>query len=214
MERREFITLVGGAAVAWPHAARAQQSRKIPRIGVLWHAGNEEEEAPFLSAFRQGLRQIGYLEGQNIVLENRFAHEQSERFDALASEFVQLKVDVLVAVSTPAAVAAHRATTTIPVVFISVVDPVAAKLVDSLARPGANITGTSNMSADLGAKQLELFKETGVNLFRVALLNNPSNTVFFRAYNEQIQTAADSLGLSLKKLSKSVRRASWNESSP
>src|ERR1700726_1993675 len=112
MRRRELIALLGGA-VAWPLAARAQQITKIPRIGVLWHAGNEQEEALYLGALRQGFAEIGYVEGKTFVLENRFAAEQYERFNALAAELVKANVDILVAVPPGAARAAHQATTTI-----------------------------------------------------------------------------------------------------
>src|SRR5947209_2556086 len=110
MRRREFITLLGGAAAAWPVAARAQQSRKLPKIGVLWHAGSAEQEAVYLSALRQGLADHGYVEGQNIILENRFPAEIPERFVSLAAELAALNVDVLVGVNRAGALAAQRAT--------------------------------------------------------------------------------------------------------
>ncbi|MGC2079281.1 MAG: ABC transporter substrate binding protein, partial [Xanthobacteraceae bacterium] len=116
MRRRQFIRLVGAAAATWPLAARAQQSKPIPRIGVMWHAGNEHEEAIYLGALRQGFSEIGYIEGKNFVLENRYAAEQYERYDAMAVELVASNVDVLVAVTTMAARAAQRAIRTIPVV--------------------------------------------------------------------------------------------------
>ena len=120
MRRREFITLLGGAGVAWPLAAFAQQPRKMRRIGVLWHGANVEEEAIYLAALRQGLRDFGYVEGQNIVLEMRFPAEQYERFFVLAAELAQQNVDVLVSAAGIAAVACHRATTTIPIVSVNV----------------------------------------------------------------------------------------------
>ena len=153
MKRREFIALLGGAAVAWPLAARAQNVKKIPKIGILWHAGNEEEEAIFLGAVRQGFKDLSYVEGQNIKLINTFAAEQYERFNANAAELVALPVDVLVAVTTPAALAAQRATKTIPIVFVGSIDPVQMKLADSIARPGGNITGLTNLATDLTAKR-------------------------------------------------------------
>jgi len=132
MQRREFVTLLGGAA-AWPLAARGQQSSsKIPVVGVLWHAGSENEEAINLGAVRQGFKDLGYVEGQNIKLINTFAAEQYERFNANAAELVALPVDVLVAVTAPAALAAQRATITIPIVFVGSIDPVQLKLVESL----------------------------------------------------------------------------------
>ena len=126
---------------------------------MLWHAANASEEAPYLGPFRQGLNDLGYVESKNIALEDRFAAEHYERFDGLAAELVQLKVDVLVAVTQPAALAAQRATTTIPIVFILVPDPVASKLVQSLAHPGGNITGLSQLAFDMSAKRVELLKQ-------------------------------------------------------
>ena len=152
MRRREFVTLLGGAAVAWPLVVRAQQTPKIFKIGVLWHAGSEEEEAVFLGAVRQGLKDLGYIEGQNIKLINTFAAEQYERFNANAAELVALPVDVLVAVSAPAALAAQRATKAIPIVFVGSIDPIQMKLADSIARPGGNITGLTNAATDLTEK--------------------------------------------------------------
>src|SRR5271169_5649053 len=146
MRRREFITLVGGAAVAWPLDALAQQKGRVPTVGILWHAGSVEEEAILLTQIQKGLQTLGYVEGRNITLVNTFAHEQYERFNSNAVELVQRKVDVLVAVALPAALAAQRATSTIPIVFTLVTDPVASKLVASLARPGGNITGLSALS--------------------------------------------------------------------
>src|SRR5258708_29473964 len=131
MKRREFIRLLGGAIVTWPLAAHAQQPRKMHRIGVLWHGANAEEEAIYLAALRQGLRDFGYVEGQNIVLEMRFPAEQYERFFVLAAELAQQNVDVLVCATAIAAVACHRATTTIPIVGVNVADPVGRKLVAS-----------------------------------------------------------------------------------
>jgi ABC transporter substrate binding protein len=147
VQRREFITLFGGGAVTWPLAARAQPTQKMPKVGVLWHAGSAEEEAIYLSELQQGLNGLGYVDGKTIALENRFPNEQPERFVSLAAELAALKVDVLVAVTQQAARAAQRATTTIPIVFIAVPDPVGAKLVNSLARPGGNITGSQRRHA-------------------------------------------------------------------
>jgi putative tryptophan/tyrosine transport system substrate-binding protein len=153
MRRREFISLLGGAAAAWPHTARAQQpTRKIPRVGVLWHAGSAEEEAIYLGALSEGLKALGYVDGKTIALDHRFPNEIPERFVSLAAELAALKPDVLVAVTRPAAIAAQRATTTIPTVFIVVPDPVGMKLVDSLARPGGNITGLTHIAVELSAK--------------------------------------------------------------
>ena len=196
MDRRTFITILGGT-VTWPLAAGAQQKPKKPTIGVLWHAGSEQEEAPFLNALRQGLRDLGYLEGQNIAIENRFPAEQYERFNALASELAGLNVDVLVAVTQPAALAAQRATTTIPVVFILVSDPVAVKLVESFGSPGGHITGLSQMALDLTAKRLEMFREA-ITLPRLALLVNPGNREFVRRSIEETEAATAHLGVTVK----------------
>jgi len=131
MRRRDFIKALGGISGAWLSAAHAQQASKIPRIGVLWHAGNEEEERIPLGALREGLRRAGYIEGQNIILENRFPNEQPDRFQSLATELADLKVDLIVTVTRQAALAAQRATTTIPIVFLAVPDPLESKLVNN-----------------------------------------------------------------------------------
>ena len=136
MRRREFIRLFASTAVSWPLAARAQQQGKVPTVGILWHAGSVAEEAIFLTQIQRGLKDLGYVEGGNVTLVNTFAGEQYERFNSNAAELVGRKVDVIVAVTLAAALAAQRATNTIPIVFIVVPDPVATKLVASLAHPG------------------------------------------------------------------------------
>jgi putative ABC transport system substrate-binding protein len=175
MRRREFIGSLIGTAIAWPLVARAQDSKGVPRVGVLWHAGNAEEEGPYFRAFEQGLKDLGYFDGRTIKLEHRFANEIPERFEPLAAELAALKVDVLAPVSTPSAVAAHHATTTIPIVFIAVGDPIGSKLVNSFARPGGNITGLADSFDDLSGKRLSLFKEALPRITRVALLVRASN---------------------------------------
>jgi putative ABC transport system substrate-binding protein len=198
MKRREFITLLGGAALPlWPIAVRSQQAR-LRKIGVLWHAASAEEEAVYLGALREGLAELGYVEGRNIVLENRFPAEQWERFISLAAELAQLKPDLLVAVSRPAAMAAQRATATIPIVFSVVPDPVGDKLVQSLARPGNNITGLSNMALDLSAKRIELLKDMVPGLSRVALFVNAGDPQGARRYLEESQAAAAPLGIAIE----------------
>ena len=157
MKRREFIAGLGGAAM-WPRALHAQQPGKIPRIGILW-AANEQKDAHFLGAVRQGLNELGYVEGKNIEVLNRFADEHYERFDAIAAELVEAKVDVIVASSTAGTLAAKKATTTIPIVFVSAPDPVAQHFVDSLGHPGGNLTGLSPMYTDLVGKHLEILKD-------------------------------------------------------
>jgi putative ABC transport system substrate-binding protein len=169
MTRREFITLLGSAAVAWPLAARAQQADRVRRIGVL-----ANEPWPPLDGLRQGLREMGYVEGKNIRFEYRFARDHIERFSALAAELVGLQVDVIVAQGTPATLAARKATSSIPIVM-SAGDPVGAGLVANLARPGGNVTGLSTQGAEMEEKRLELLKDLLPSLSRVAVLSNPAN---------------------------------------
>lgn len=198
MKRRSFLTLLGGAAVSWPRAARAQQRRKTPVIGILWHAANADEEAIYLGALRQGLRDFGYIEGQSIHLEMRFPAEQYEKFFVLADELVALKPDLIIAAAGIAAVAVSRATKTIPIVAVSMPDPVGGKLAASLNRPGGNLTGLSNMQTDLTAKRIELLKEAVVGLSRMSLLVNSSAAGLARQYTEEGQAAARHLGLTLE----------------
>ncbi len=158
MKRREFITLLGGAAVAWPLAARAQQIGKNYRIGFL---GNSTTtlEANLVGPFRDGLRDLGYIEGRNILIEYRWAEGKYERFPALIAELIALKVDVIVTAGTPASLAVKKATTSIPLVMVAVGEPVATGLVASLARPGGNITGLTSMASEMEGKRLELLRE-------------------------------------------------------
>jgi putative tryptophan/tyrosine transport system substrate-binding protein len=195
MNRRTFIAALGGAA-AWPVALYAQQSSKIPKIGVLWHAANEQQEAPFLGAFRQGLNELGYVEGKNIQLLNRFADEHYDRFDALAGELVEARVDVILASILPAASAAKRASTMIPIVFAVVSDPVGAHLVDSLADPGGNLTGLSPMFTDLTGKCVEILKDCLPELSSITLLVNPNNPVT-RAVTDNAQIASRAANVKL-----------------
>jgi putative ABC transport system substrate-binding protein len=196
VKRREFITLIGGAATAWPLAARAQRSRKIARIGVLWHAGNAEEEAVFLRPLVESIAKFGYVEGQNVIFEHRFPAEQAERFKAHAAELARLDLDVMVTSSPASAYAAKAATATIPIVFIIVPDPVEGGLVDNLARPSGNITGFAVV--DVSAKRLELFKEAFPTLARVVVLINPANRAIARRSMEHIQAAGHQLGLTVQ----------------
>lgn len=169
MKRRAFMALIGGAA-AWPLAVRAQQPGKMARIGYL--ASNLANRGP-LEAFRQGLRDLGYVEGRNVVIEYRDAQGKLEPLAILAAELVALKVDVIVASSTAAALAAKQATNVIPIVFGTVPDPVAAGLIASLARPGGNVTGLSNLNADLVGKCLEYLTQVVAGVNRVAILWQP-----------------------------------------
>jgi putative tryptophan/tyrosine transport system substrate-binding protein len=198
MRRRDLVLGLAAAATVYPVSAQAEQRQRIPTIGILWHAGNAEEESVYLGAFREGLRDHGYVEGRNIALVNTFAAEQYERFNANAAKLVALGVDVLVAVSPAAAAAAKRATSTIPIVFIVNPDPVGSGIVASLARPGGNITGTSTLILDLTAKRLASFKEAVRGLARVAFLVNAGDPLLAAQYIEEAQQAAGKLGIALR----------------
>jgi ABC-type uncharacterized transport system substrate-binding protein len=177
---------------------RAQERRRIPTVGVLWHAANAEEEGALFSAFVDGFRALGYTDGKNIILEHRFPNEMPERFTSMAAELVSLKVDVLVSVGNNAAPYAKNATATIPVVAMLISDPVGTKLVDSLARPGGNVTGLSFFTAELIQKRLQLLKEIVPNLSRVAQLVNPLAQIS-RLYIDLTQQAAVQLGLTIER---------------
>ena len=193
MRRRDFITLLGSAAT-WPLTARAQPA-KMPVVGVVWHAANEQEEAPFLEPFRATLRELGYVEGKNIVLELRYPAERPELFTSMTRELVERRVDVLVAVSPMAAAAAKRATSTIPVVFVIHPNAVEAGMVASLAHPGGNITGLSNLIVELSAKQIELLREMIPGLKRIAVLVMPTFGPAGPRFSDEAVTAAARLGV-------------------
>ena len=189
MRRREFITLLGGAT-AWPLAARAQQqATKVPRIGII-------DDAPIWDHFRQGLRDLGYIDGQNIAIEYRSAGGQPDRLALAASDLARLPVDVIVTSGTAASRAAQQATPAIPIVIIAIGDPVRAGLVASLARPGWNITGNTILGTEVSAKRLQLFKEVIPGLLRVAVLWNPNNGSHV-AYLEEWQAVGPKLGVTL-----------------
>jgi putative ABC transport system substrate-binding protein len=191
MRRRQFITLVSGAA-AWPFVARSQQS-KVPRIGILL-VGNRE---PFSSVFREGLRDLGYTEQQNILLEVRSSEGKPNLLPDLAAELVRLGVDIIVASETPAVQAAKRATSNIPIVMAPSGDPVGTGLIASLARPGGNVTGLSAATAELAGKSLELVREVVPTVHRVAALADPSNP-FTKPFMEQIQLAGRASRIDIK----------------
>jgi len=188
--------LIASAPAAWSAEGEAQQtSGKIPRIGVLWHAGSADEEKIPLGALREGLRRKGYVVGRNIILENRYPDERPELFESLAVELVQLNVDLLVTVTRQAALAAQRATKTIPIVFLSVPDPVESKLVSNLARPSGNITGYSSVSVELVPKRIELLKQAVGDLSSIALVVNAHYPDGARRNIEAAQRAAAHLGI-------------------
>ncbi len=191
MDRRTFISGIAGSLLAAPFAARAQQAGKIYRIGIL-EPIPAAQNAANLDALRKGLRDLGYVEGRNLVVEYRSADGRAERFPELASELVRLKVDLIVTRGTPAARAARDATATIPVVMATMGDPRA--IVSSFARPGGNITGVTTFSTELTAKRIELLKELVPNLSRVALLHNMGNPAAPPEW-EETKTAARSLGV-------------------
>jgi ABC-type uncharacterized transport system substrate-binding protein len=193
MNRREFITLLGGAAVAWPLVARAQQAGKVWRIGILDTTSVALNAANF-DALRQGLRQHGYIEGQNLVIDYRSADGRVERFPDLAAELVHLKVDLIVTRGTPAVVAVKNATKTIPVVMAASGDPIGAGVVAGLARPGANVTGLSAFVTELQAKRLELLKELVPGINRIAALLNMSSPATPPQW-EQTKAAARTLAI-------------------
>ena len=195
MRRREFITLLGGAAVTWPLPIIAQPSRKSPRIGILL-PGTPTSFALRAKAFLEGLRDLGYVEGHTIAIEWKWGEDRIERFPELAAALVRADVDVIVTGGTSAATALKNATATIPIVMAIIGDPVAAGLVASLARPGGNATGFSIIAPELGAKRLELLKEIVTDVSAVAVLLNPRNPQSRIELNE-MQAAARTLGLRL-----------------
>jgi putative ABC transport system substrate-binding protein len=195
MRRREFITLLGSAAAAWPLAARAQRP-KLPTIGFLGTA-SAAAWSQWAAAFVGRLRELGWIEGQTVAIEYRWAEGRSERFAEIAAELVGLKVNVIVTSGT-AVPAAKRATSTIPIVFAIAVDPLGAGLVASLARPGGNVTGLSIQSPDLAGKRIELLREVVPNIRRLAILGNGGNPNLALDMGE-VQRAAKLLGLEVAK---------------
>ena len=193
MRRREFITLLGGAA-AWPLAARAQQPA-MPVIG-FFHSASPGPAAPHVAAFRQGLAETGYVEGRNVAIEYRWAEGQYDRLPAMAGELVRRPVTVIVATPIPAAVAAKAATASIPIVFNVAGDPVRLGLVASLARPGGNATGVNSFQAELGAKQLGLLRELLPTAVRIGLLVNPTNTNV-EGVTRDVREAASAIGVQI-----------------
>ena len=193
MRRREFIALVGGAAVC-PFAANAQQQRKLPTIGFL---GANTASSRQTDAFVQRLRELGWTDGSTVAIEYRWAEGRFDRAPALIAELVQLKVDVLVTHSTPNVVAAKQATSVIPIVFAAIGDPVGIGLVQSLSRPGGNVTGLSLQSNELAGKRLQLMREVIPNLHRVAFLGGGGDNPITATEVAEFQAAAQTLGLEI-----------------
>ena len=190
--RRELLPALGGAAAAWPLPARARQAGKMWRIGLIAH-----EQLKHYDVLFDELRQLGYVEGHNIIVDRRYAQGSAERFDEFAAEMVRLKADLIIVNTTPAAIAVKKVTTTTPIVIPTAIDPVGAGLISSFAHPGGNITGSTILSAELSAKRLELLKEVIPGLSRMAVLWNDANPANTLAWT-QTQDAARAIGVTLQ----------------
>jgi putative ABC transport system substrate-binding protein len=205
MRRREFTTLLGGAAATWPLAVRAQQPA-MPVIGYLTTGSPQSDAVPFLAAFRQGLGETGYVEGQNVTIEYRWAEFQYERLSAMAADLAHRQVTAIATIGgTPPALAAKAATSTIPIVFYFGIDPVEYGLVASLNRPNGNMTGVAALQAELVAKRIELLHELAPNAAVVAVLVNPTNR-YTETETRVLQDGSRSLGLQLHILRASTAR--------
>ena len=204
LKRREFIALLGGAATAWPLAARAQQPGRLPTIGFLGASwASQSGEGQRLVAFLERLHELGWFEGRTLSIEYRWAEGRNERFTEIASEFARLKVDIIVTYSTPAVIAVKQVTSVIPVVFAGAADPVGTGLVVSLARPGGNITGVSLQTTDIAGKRLELLRELVPGLRRVAIMahvGNPNSMIEI----SEVHAAGRTLGIDV--VSSEIRR--------
>jgi putative tryptophan/tyrosine transport system substrate-binding protein len=199
MKRREFITLLGGAAVTWPLAAGAQQAERMRRIGVLITLAADDPEAQArIGAFLQGMQEFGWTLGRNVRIDYRWARDVNS-ISRYATELVALAPDVILANANPSVVALQRATPSVPIVFVAVTDPVAASFVENLARPGSNATGFSTGEYGTSAKWLELLKEMAPNITQVAVLQDPQNLSSLPQF-ASIQSVAPSLGVELKSL--------------
>ena len=204
MKRRDVITLLGGATAVWPLAARAQQPA-MPVIGLL-DPRSPDAMADRLRAFRLGLKDVGYVEGENVTIIYRFAEDQNDRLPELAAELVRRQVTVIAASATTAAPAAKAATTTIPIAFIAAEDPVRLGLVASLARPGGNLTGINFFSSELAAKRLDLLHELLPRAARIAVLVNPANATNTASILRDVEAAARAIGLQVQVLNASTSR--------
>src|SRR5215813_13581928 len=205
MKRRDFITLLGGAAAAWPLAARAQQTG-MPVIGYI-DAGSPEPAAHLVATFLRGLGETGFVEGRNVAIEFRWAHNNNERLPELAADLVRRHVAVIVAPqSTAAVMEAKAATRTIPIVFGTGSDPVQAGLVTSLNRPGGNITGITFMNVEITAKRLGILHELLPNAARFAVLVNPKNSVIAETMGKEVETVASAIGRQIEIVNASTNR--------
>ena len=204
MQRREFITLLGGAAVAWPLVARAQQPT-LPLVGFLGQS-QTDLSADLLRAFRQGLKETGYVEGQNLVIEYRWAEGHNDRLSAFATDLVRRQVAVIVAITTPSVLAAKEATAAIPIVFFVAGDPVELGLVARLNRPGGNLTGMTTLTLEVASKWLELLHELMPTTSTVALLINPTSPALAEIQSRDLQAAAGNLGMQIHLLEASTDR--------
>jgi putative ABC transport system substrate-binding protein len=204
MKRRTFITLLGGAAVVWPVAARAQQAA-MPTVGYLYVA-SPEAHTRRLAAFRNGLSETGYVEGRNVAIEYRWAHYETARLPGLVADLVNRRVTVIAAGDLPSALAAKAASTTIPIVFETAADPVQVGLVASLNRPDGNVTGVTNIGTELGAKRFGLLHELLPGAARFAVLVNPNNPLIAEAWIKDAQAAAAAVALQLEILTDSTDR--------
>jgi len=191
--RRELLAALGGAAAAWPLAARAQQPAKLPTIGYLG-ASTPAEAGPWIAAFVQRLRELGWVEGRTVAIEYRWGEARSDRWAEITAEFVRLKVDVIATYNTPTTVTAKNVTSAVPIVFALAADPVGSGLVASLARPGGNVTGMSTQHADFPGKRLALLREIVPGLRRLAVMANVGNSASVREMGE-VQQIAQTLGL-------------------
>src|SRR2546429_9678692 len=194
MRRREFMSLFGAAAAVWPLAGRAQQPAKLPTVGALVLGSTDPEQ--FWRDFRQGLRELGHVEGQNIRFEFRSAQGQADRLPELAAELVRLKVDVIVTWFTPTAVAAKQATRDIPIVMAETGDPIGTGLVASLPRPGGNITGVASVTAELAGKSVQLIRDMLPSARRVTVLVNATDP-FSKPFLEQIELGGKATGTAI-----------------
>ena len=201
--RRAFITLLGGGAVVWPFTARAQQLEKLPIIAYLG-SGTSVTQSPWVAVFVQRLHELGWIEGRTVTIQVRWAEGRSERAAEIAADFVGQKVNALVTMGTPTTLAAKQAAASIPIVFVNVSDPIASKLVASLARPAGNVTGISNQTGELAGKRLELLREIVPGLRQLAILVNVDNPAAMLEMGE-VRAAARALGLDVAMLE--IRRA-------